>query len=568
MEDFNFFSEYMMTSLDVGPMNLTCLSTTPGTEGTTNDVMFRFHEAPDRQPTKSTAGPSSSQWASIKDVFTRLYIVENRKLKDVKEILSKEHGFRASEKMYKRRITDWKIHKNYKAKEKEILARRVKACVDAGNDVRSISFHGRPLKLDRVKRHCRSDKILARLWEHLSQSPELDEDVVIKGGSSPITSIKPTSVQSSNKSPSPPDSEKKNASQPRVAANKLSIQIGDPDSLHAVHATLIHTREAIDWQFTAFTRLKLGPLQGRFPESLPGEVLMGQVDQASAFWLSLYHGYTALKTGRSAEAWKTLDNSCKMVQPLLFSAPLQLLSCLLLHFATPWDVGLNTLEQHLLHFVSSMASNVMSPHHPLAKALRLVATAKVREHEHAVETMMHMIVEGYTTRRKASNSSLFALRIDQIDMLRKRRKFEQARFLCQRIVKDGQLMGRKRHRTALAALGRLYADQKEEYALEGVAQRILDEERVDDPMASDSGGTTSWAHYQLANLSMNRGDHKLAEVHLRRAIAISYRRYLHRGPSTRSLLGGLQTCLSQQGRDVEIGTICEEMSLQLALVDG
>jgi hypothetical protein len=191
-----------MASLDVGPMNLTCLSTTPGTDGTTNDEMFRSHEVPDHRLTKSTTGPSADQWAGIQDIFTRLYIVENRKLKDVKEILSKEHGFRASEKMYKRRITDWKIHKNYKAKEKEFLARRVKACVDAGNDVQSISFHGRPLKLDRVKRHCRNDKILARLWEHLSQSPELDEDVVIKGGSSPITPTKSTSVQSSNKSPS------------------------------------------------------------------------------------------------------------------------------------------------------------------------------------------------------------------------------------------------------------------------------------------------------------------------------------------------------------------------------
>jgi hypothetical protein len=40
-------------------------------------------------------GPSSTQWSDIKDIFTQLYIVENRKLKDVREILSKRHGFNA-----------------------------------------------------------------------------------------------------------------------------------------------------------------------------------------------------------------------------------------------------------------------------------------------------------------------------------------------------------------------------------------------------------------------------------------------------------------------------------------
>jgi hypothetical protein len=41
------------------------------------------------------SGPSTSEWADIKDAFTQLYLVENRKLKDVREILYKKHGFMA-----------------------------------------------------------------------------------------------------------------------------------------------------------------------------------------------------------------------------------------------------------------------------------------------------------------------------------------------------------------------------------------------------------------------------------------------------------------------------------------
>src|ERR1700753_1570818 len=118
------------------------------------------------------AGPTQQQGTQVKDVFTHLYVGENRRLKDVRAILSKKYGFDASEKMFKRRIAEWKIQKNYKAKEKELLAKRVKDYVEAGGDVKSMSFRGRPVKLDRVKRHYRSDKRFTQVWEQLSQSPD------------------------------------------------------------------------------------------------------------------------------------------------------------------------------------------------------------------------------------------------------------------------------------------------------------------------------------------------------------------------------------------------------------
>ncbi|KAJ9631212.1 hypothetical protein H2204_008297 [Knufia peltigerae] len=533
------------------------------------------------QPTRNL-GPSPDEWLRIKDVFAELYIAENRKLREVKDILSKNHGFDASEKMYKRRITEWKIHKNYKAQEKVALARRVKACVDAGNNPDTISFRGRPLKLDRVRRHCRNDKKLAKLWEHLSQSPQeaAEKDLVVRESKVPAKAnrqstcrispvVTDTIVTTSSDGPSLTNSSlirsesglEMNATL-LSASPRLTAQLDEPTDLRAANAVLLHTRDAIDWQFTAFTRVKLHDLQSRFPGRVPIEVITGQVDQVSAFWLALYHGYVFLKAGNQTRAFQTLDNSCQMVQPLLATAPLQLLTCLLLHFAKPWH-GLDALEQQLLGFVSSMTANVLGRHHPLANALQLVATAGIREH--VSESMMCMIVDAYRSRRKPSNSSVFALRIDQIDMLRECKKFAQAQTLCQEVVKESQVMGHKRHRTALAALGRIYADQNEEYAVEGVASRILAEERVD-RLASDRGGTIIWAHDQLGRLYMDRRDYKPAERHLWRAILESRGRPDHRGPSTRSLIVRFQSCLSQQGRCVEIEEICAGTGIPLELV--
>ncbi|KIX96356.1 uncharacterized protein Z520_08134 [Fonsecaea multimorphosa CBS 102226] len=514
------------------------------------------HAEQDSQ-SRRVVGPTPQQWIDIKDVFSQLYIAENRKLKDVRTILRKKYGFNASEKMFKRRITEWKIHKNYKAKDKELLAKRVKEYVDAGHDIQSISFRGRPLKLDRVKRHYRSDKRFTQLWEQLSQSPESVSvgDMTIKDESPSIVPNRSRTLPNSSTPPTDSDSIMQDSNGSDVGS--MTINVLPPTDLYNMQCSLFHTREAVQWQFTAFNRLKMNELQHRFPNSIPEEVKAGQTDQVSAFWLGLYHGFDYLQTGRSSEAWKNFDVCSSMVQPLLHSAPVQLLSCLLVHFATPW-LGMAALEQHLLSFVSSMAANTFGKDHPYVKALRMMVAADSRNR--IVESMMQLIVEGYSARRRPSNSSLFALRVDQIDMLRKRKNFQPAHHMCQQLIKDSQSMPPKRYRTALAALGRLYADQNEEFAVEGVAHRILQHETSDS--GTTNSGSAAWACDQLATLCLSRKEYGLAERYLRRAARMSYTGLPHRGPSTDSFTQKLDSCLRQQGKRGRLSEIHEEPGME------
>jgi hypothetical protein len=456
----------------------------------------------------------------------------------------------SSEKMFKRRITEWKIRKNYKAKEKEVIARKVKAFMDAGHGIHSISFHGRPVKLDRVKRHCRTNKNLLQVWDHLSQNPEdfvgHDQDLVVR---SPSTNSIITPRQTSNSSSDRTSLQADGHSE--TDSTEIIINITPPTDFYTIESTLFHTREAVQWQFSVFVPLKGKALIQRFPVTISDDVKTGRIDQTSEFWLSIHRGYTYLQAGQSHDAWRMFDRCCQMVQPLLASAPLQLLSCLLLHFATAWQ-GLNELEHHLLDFVSSMTASLLGSEHPLAMAMRLVATADIRNH--VVEGMMDLVTAGYKARRKSDNSSLFALRVDQVDMLRKRRKFEQALHLARELVKDSQYMKPKRYRTALAALGRIHADQNEEFVVEGIAHRILDHE-ASDKSRDSSGGTSSWACGQLASLAINRSDFALATTYLRRAISMSNQQFPNRGPSIGSLQKQLDHCLvAQNGRSA-----CDEV---------
>ncbi|KIV98068.1 hypothetical protein PV10_01758 [Exophiala mesophila] len=504
-------------------------------------------------------GPTPDQWAEVKDIFTHLYISENRKLKDVRHILSSRHGFNASEKMFKRRIADWKVRKNYKAKDKENIARRVKAFVDAGQDVHSLSFQGRPVKLDRVRRHCRTDKRFSELLEHLSHSPEdvTISDPNVKQDSPPNALASARLWQASTCTPEAPDVQMEET---QSHGTRMSRTISLPTDFHAVEKTIFHTREAVSWHFIAFRPLKIRELERRFPQTISPEVRARRIDQASEFWLKLYHGYEHMEQGRSLEAWTAFDRCCQMIQPLIMSAPLHLVSCLLLHFATTWQ-GLNDLQHSLLDFVSSMARQVLGQDHPLAIALSMVATADIRDH--VVEPMMGLIIEGYEARRKFDNPSLFALQVDRIDMLRKRKNFVKARTLCQKLVVDSQTMRKqKRHRTALAALGRIYSDQGKELAVEAIAHRILDNERAD-PLGSNSGGTSSWACDQLATLYMHRGENTAAESYLRRAVYLTHHRYPNRGPSAMAFLQRLGFCLQIQGKQQSVEQICEDMGLRI-----
>ncbi|RMD41287.1 hypothetical protein DV735_g3813, partial [Chaetothyriales sp. CBS 134920] len=68
---------------------------------------------------RSTNSYPSDEWKKHRALITRLYFEEDRTLKDVREVLEKEHNFTPSERMYKSRLHSWGLDK--KKKEHEML---------------------------------------------------------------------------------------------------------------------------------------------------------------------------------------------------------------------------------------------------------------------------------------------------------------------------------------------------------------------------------------------------------------------------------------------------------------
>jgi hypothetical protein len=65
--------------------------------------------------------------------------------------------------MYKTKIKQWGLMKNYKASEKEQLARIVKARRDSGKDIHPLTLRNRVARMDRVRRFCKQQKILEEI---------------------------------------------------------------------------------------------------------------------------------------------------------------------------------------------------------------------------------------------------------------------------------------------------------------------------------------------------------------------------------------------------------------------
>ncbi|KAF4968197.1 hypothetical protein FSARC_4387 [Fusarium sarcochroum] len=92
---------------------------------------------------------SGTDWENHRDAIIRLYIVEDRPLKEVRHIMENEFGFKAT-------LQKWGAMKNYKAREKDMMVERVSEALANGEDLDHILFRGHSVKHHRVLRHWRT----------------------------------------------------------------------------------------------------------------------------------------------------------------------------------------------------------------------------------------------------------------------------------------------------------------------------------------------------------------------------------------------------------------------------
>ncbi|KAF5024116.1 hypothetical protein F66182_3818 [Fusarium sp. NRRL 66182] len=96
----------------------------------------------------------SAEWEKKRPIIAKLYQEEKRPLREVMEVLEREHGFTATVKMYKSRIWKWGLDK--KLKSDEVLAILIlRTEREAQGKTSEFTIRGQPVDLDNINRYIR-----------------------------------------------------------------------------------------------------------------------------------------------------------------------------------------------------------------------------------------------------------------------------------------------------------------------------------------------------------------------------------------------------------------------------
>ncbi|KIY01056.1 uncharacterized protein Z520_03722 [Fonsecaea multimorphosa CBS 102226] len=102
-------------------------------------------------------GPAPAQWQAVKEEIRILY--EKHPLRDVRRILLDRHNFRATERMYKARLSQWGITKNYSDKDYQICAVLHHTRQKSGKRSTAFVIHGHKRSLKDLHKYIKGRKM-------------------------------------------------------------------------------------------------------------------------------------------------------------------------------------------------------------------------------------------------------------------------------------------------------------------------------------------------------------------------------------------------------------------------
>ncbi|KKF93794.1 hypothetical protein CFO_g3865 [Ceratocystis platani] len=119
--------------------------------------------------------------SSGNDCITRLYIEEDKPLKEVMDIMARDYAFCATEKMYKIKIKKWNLKKNLRENEVQAIIQQVTRR-DAEGKPSAVMIHGKQFELTQIFRHAKKKGILksqrrSRKRRAQEKEPAVEQDV-------------------------------------------------------------------------------------------------------------------------------------------------------------------------------------------------------------------------------------------------------------------------------------------------------------------------------------------------------------------------------------------------------
>jgi hypothetical protein len=273
--------------------------------------------------------------------------------------------------MYKSRLTQWGLKKNYKAAEKEQLARIVKRYRDAGRPVPRLTVRNKPAKLHLVRRFCKEKNLF----------DEICADLPTAQFSNTKTHL---SLLRSSTSPSV-GSDKRVMTTAQGGGNSLVVTVHhsatptyDPErpfsttSDHSrIELVLFQTNIYFDWCLPTRGRKRM---QGYVvhPQSIPIGTLASDEILWGNMWtmeVKLNSGVKMLHRQKLKQGWQAINEACELFSQILQPQNTSLLGVLINILNNPDITDFPGLKIQLLRYFTKRTVVKLGCKHPLSVIL-------------------------------------------------------------------------------------------------------------------------------------------------------------------------------------------------------
>ncbi|KAK1482267.1 hypothetical protein CTAM01_13617 [Colletotrichum tamarilloi] len=318
---------------------------------------------------------TEKDWHRMQPTITKLYRDENRSLRQVSEIMESHYHFHATTKMYKSRLSTWKLDKKLKEAEVMVMLRQKEDREAAGK--RSQFFlRGQEVNWERV-------------MQYLKHRPDLQDTSSVD-----IARYLDTSLDITCSTPSP-----------TLLKNEIPRRIEPHSDLRLLDNSI---------------RIIHSYLDGAFETGLvaiDGHVLYGPNGKPARQRVRKWHGdmadvHVLLTSKETTAAFRLLNKQLDFLKHLLREQDPELL---LLTFHDIFDLEPN-LAESLLVFVCRMHQAIFGEHHPLSLIWDNLVRFTAKTRLQAVLSMAASTAKEMEARMGAQSAYVEALECLQVDV--------------------------------------------------------------------------------------------------------------------------------------------------------
>lgn len=290
--------------------------------------------------------------------------------------------------MFKKRVIDWELNKNYKSAEREAVARVVERCKSRGDPIPPILLHGQPVKMHRIQRHC---NIGQSVTGPFGSARSIDSsDLANHNGRAQPGGL----AAGYNKETHLTDEMRMTADNLQKLVAQFAIplrQLSPPHELKHVEFVILQTNTYYEWFAQSQITRQMEDNTALVSQS---KVRAPMPDSLSAFVCKISAAWSSLRSSRLRAGWRLLDEAMDMIKPIFASKSPYNLEILL---RLAWELGKSLgpdFYRVMWGQISEMASIVLGESDPLSKVCHAITQIESKGHVYnIVVRLMRSIFE-------------------------------------------------------------------------------------------------------------------------------------------------------------------------------